>query len=103
MNAKPWVGPECFYFWGPEFRNRNTCIKNLKKYLFPFILTLIINNYYLFIFTAYGFSLVKGSLVVHATLMNTKLQTPVIPVNSNEIKFSNEIIWTMENSELKKY
>jgi len=61
----------------------------------------IFNNLYIY-FLAYGFGLVKGSIVIYATLMNQTLQTAIIPVNKNELKFSSDIIWYMDNATLKK-
>ncbi|XP_026818802.1 RING finger protein PFF0165c-like isoform X1 [Rhopalosiphum maidis] len=52
--------------------------------------------------SAYGFGLVKGSIVIYATLMNQKLQTAIIPVNQNELKFASDIVWYMDNATLKK-
>lgn len=56
----------------------------------------------MYIFLAYGFSLVKGSIVIYATLMNKTLQTELIPVNNNELKFSSDITWFMDNATLRK-
>ncbi|VVC34125.1 Hypothetical protein CINCED_3A005839 [Cinara cedri] len=56
----------------------------------------------LHIISAYGFGLVKGSIVVHATLMNIQQETPIIPVNNNELKIYNEIIWYLDTLTLKK-
>ncbi|XP_015379772.1 PREDICTED: putative leucine-rich repeat-containing protein DDB_G0290503 isoform X2 [Diuraphis noxia] len=52
--------------------------------------------------SAYGFGLVKGSIVIYATLMNQTLETAIIPVNKNELKFSSDIIWYMDNATLRK-
>ncbi|CAI6353326.1 unnamed protein product [Macrosiphum euphorbiae] len=52
--------------------------------------------------SAYGFGLVKGSIVIYATLKNQTLQTAIIPVNKNELKFASDIIWHMDNATLKK-
>lgn len=52
--------------------------------------------------SAYGFGLVKGSIVIYATLMNQKLQTAIIPVNQNELKFASDIVWYMDIATLKK-
>ncbi|KAE9523683.1 hypothetical protein AGLY_015901 [Aphis glycines] len=52
--------------------------------------------------SAYGFGLVKGSIVIYATLMNQTLQTAIIPVNQNELKFTSDIVWYMDNATLKK-
>jgi len=57
---------------------------------------------YKYIFLAYGFGLVKGSIVIYATLMNQKLQTAIIPVNQNELKFTSDIVWYMDIATLKK-
>lgn len=56
----------------------------------------------MYIFLAYGFGLVKGSIVIYATLMDQKLETAIIPVNQNELKFTSNIIWYMDNATLKK-
>jgi len=34
--------------------------------------------------------------------MNQKLQTAIIPVNQNELKFASDIVWYMDNATLKK-
>ncbi|XP_050428042.1 uncharacterized protein LOC126838013 [Adelges cooleyi] len=52
--------------------------------------------------SAYGFGLIKGSIVINATLKDLKLQTPSIFVNKNELKFGCEFIWYMDSLELKK-
>lgn len=51
---------------------------------------------------AYGFGLVKGSIAVYATLMNEQLETPIIPVNKNELKIYKEIAWHLDTHTLKK-
>lgn len=50
----------------------------------------------------YGFALIKGNIVVHATLMNKCLETKIISVNNNVLKFSSEIVWSMDNATLKE-
>uniref|UniRef100_A0A2S2NP52 Centrosomal protein n=1 Tax=Schizaphis graminum TaxID=13262 RepID=A0A2S2NP52_SCHGA len=52
--------------------------------------------------SAYGFGLVKGSIVIYATLMNQKLQTAKIPVNQNELKIASHIVWHTDNDTLKE-
>lgn len=47
--------------------------------------------------------MVKGSIVVYATLMNNKFETPIIPVNNNELEIASEIVWYFESATLKKY
>jgi len=66
-----------------------------------FIIKFLIIYMYIYIL-AYGFGLVKGSIVIYATLMNQTLQTAIIPVNKNELKFSSDIIWYMDNTTLRK-
>lgn len=53
-------------------------------------------------FLAYGFSLVKGSILIHATFMNKTLKTFPIPVNNNELKCDTNHIWYMDNAILRK-
>jgi len=55
------------------------------------------------IISAYGFGLIKGSVVVYATLMNKKLQSRSIPINNSELKFTSNIIWYLDNATLKKF
>ncbi|XP_025415880.1 kinetochore protein SLK19-like isoform X2 [Sipha flava] len=50
----------------------------------------------------YGFALIKGSIVVHGTLMNKRLETKIIPGNNNVLKFASEIVWSMDNTTLKE-
>ncbi|CAI6360696.1 unnamed protein product [Macrosiphum euphorbiae] len=54
------------------------------------------------IISAYGFGLLRGSVVIHATFMKQKIITPEILVKQNELKFSSDIIWPMDNATLKK-
>lgn len=51
---------------------------------------------------AYGFSLVKGSILIQATFMNKTLKTIPIPVNNNELKCNASYIWYMDNATLRK-
>jgi hypothetical protein len=50
----------------------------------------------------YGFALIKGSIVVHGTLMNKGLETKIIPGNNNVLKFASEMVWNMDNATLKE-
>ncbi|XP_015375394.1 PREDICTED: putative leucine-rich repeat-containing protein DDB_G0290503 [Diuraphis noxia] len=52
--------------------------------------------------SAYGFGLLKGSIVIHATFLNKKNITPEIPINQNVLKITSDIIWYMNNATLKK-
>jgi len=53
-------------------------------------------------FLAYGFGLVKGSIVIYATLINKQLQSHQIDVNNNKLKFIYKFIWYLDNATLKK-
>lgn len=63
-----------------------------------FLLTFYKCNFFL----GYGFSLIKGSIEIHATLSKNMLQTPKIPVTTNELKVASEIKWYLDNATLKK-
>ncbi|XP_025415963.1 uncharacterized protein LOC112687455 [Sipha flava] len=52
--------------------------------------------------SGYGFALIKGSIVVHGTLMNKGLETKIIPGNNNVLKFASEMVWNMDNATLKE-
>lgn len=52
--------------------------------------------------SGHGFALIKGSVVVHAMLMNKRLETKIIPGNNNMLKFASEIVWCMDTVTLKE-
>lgn len=52
--------------------------------------------------SGHGFALIKGSVVVHAVLMNKRLETKIIPGNNNMLKFASEIVWCMDTVTLKE-
>ncbi|XP_003247754.1 uncharacterized protein LOC100571528 isoform X1 [Acyrthosiphon pisum] len=54
------------------------------------------------IISACGFGLLRGSVVIHATFMKQKMVTPEILVKQNELKFTSDIVWPMDNATLKK-
>jgi len=70
-----------------------------------FVLTMLIIIFFVKIFIhflAYGFGLIKGSIVVYATLINKQLESRTINVNNNELKFTSNCIWYLDNATLKK-
>ncbi|CAI6353611.1 unnamed protein product [Macrosiphum euphorbiae] len=54
--------------------------------------------------SAYGFGLLRGSVVIHATFMNQKLITPeiLVKLERKELKITSDSIWLMDNATLKK-
>ncbi|KAL4104173.1 hypothetical protein QTP88_019484 [Uroleucon formosanum] len=51
---------------------------------------------------AYGFGLLRGSVIIHATFMKQKMITPEIVIKQNKLKITSDIIWHMDNATLKK-
>lgn len=49
-----------------------------------------------------GFNLIKGSIAIQATLKNKQLETPPIPVLTNEFKINEEIAWNLSTLDLKE-
>ncbi|XP_050534284.1 repetitive organellar protein-like [Daktulosphaira vitifoliae] len=54
------------------------------------------------ILSANGFGLIKGSIIINATLKGLKLQTPMIVVNDNNIKVNINLRWFIDKFEFKK-
>ncbi|XP_060860293.1 uncharacterized protein LOC132937486 [Metopolophium dirhodum] len=54
--------------------------------------------------SAFGFGLLRGSVVIHATFMRQKLITPeiLVKLERKELKINSDSIWLMDNATLKK-